>query len=350
LVVVVFALGLTLAVKGALLGVPLGVLLLSWFFKYAYVVFDHSQRGFEEPPALDIRMMNPIDEQRPLAQLLILGLLFAIVKLAQVQLNAPVAYALAAVFLLLLPASVAVLGLESNVLKAVSPVALARMVAGLGPWYFIVLGVIGAYVVLFWLIWRLALWMPVGLALGLFAVLSTFSILGGALYERRDHLGLEAWHAPEKTAERLNRVVQRETDRRIDGAYEQARLGAHAKAWQILQDWLAERGNQPADYHWLSERVAAWDERYAARMAEEYVDRLLLLHRNGEALDLVGRCLRINPGFRPKTAASTLEVARIAAQGGAPAIARTLLADFAERYAGSAYVAAAADLARQVGA
>jgi hypothetical protein len=224
------------------------------------------------------------------------------------------------------------------------------MVAGLGPWYFIVLGVIGAYVVLFWLIWRLALWMPVGLALGLFAVLSTFSILGGALYERRDHLGLEAWHAPEKTAERLNRVVQRETDRRIDGAYEQARLGAHAKAWQILQDWLAERGNQPADYHWLSERVAAWDERYAARMAEEYVDRLLLLHRNGEALDLVGRRLRINPGFRPKTAASTLEVARIAAQGGAPAIARTLLADFAERYAGSAYVAAAADLARQVGA
>jgi hypothetical protein len=348
-VVVVFAVGLSFAAKAGYLGWPLGFLLLSGFFKYAYVLFDHTHRGFDEPPALDMDMMNPVNDQRPIVQVLILGLIFAVVKLVQAELNNTVASVLAAAFLLLLPASVAELGLETNVLKAVSPAALARLSVGLGPWYLIVLGVIGAYAAVFWLLSRTALWLPVEVTLGMFAVLSIFSVLGGALYERRDQVGLEVWHSPEIQAERLNRAALREADRTIDAAYEQARLGAHAKAWQILQDWLAERGNQPADYHWVSERVAPWDERYAARIAQEYVDRLLLLQRNGEALDMVGQRLRISPGFRPKSAASTLKVAQIASRGGAPAIARALLGDFAERFAGSAYVDAAADLARHLG-
>src|SRR6202789_4748900 len=74
-VLIVFAGLFDIAVKAGLVGIPLALLVTSWFFKYAYILFDHTVRGFDEPPTLDIQMMNPIDEQRPLGQVLILGLL-----------------------------------------------------------------------------------------------------------------------------------------------------------------------------------------------------------------------------------------------------------------------------------
>ena len=48
-------------------GIPLAFIVGSWFFKYAYILFDHVVRGVEEPPVLDITMVNPVNEQRPLA-------------------------------------------------------------------------------------------------------------------------------------------------------------------------------------------------------------------------------------------------------------------------------------------
>jgi hypothetical protein len=71
---------LSLAAKAGLMGIPI---LTSWFFKYAYIPFDHTVRGFDEPPTLDIQMLNPLDEQRPLAQVAILGLIYVTVIFAK---------------------------------------------------------------------------------------------------------------------------------------------------------------------------------------------------------------------------------------------------------------------------
>src|SRR5271169_6687777 len=90
-VVIVFALLLFVAAKAGFIGIPLALLLASWFFKYSYILFDHTARGFDEPPILDIQMMNPIDEQRPLGQLAILGLIYGVVKLAESYLGATAA-------------------------------------------------------------------------------------------------------------------------------------------------------------------------------------------------------------------------------------------------------------------
>jgi hypothetical protein len=49
---------------------------------------------------------------------------------------------------------------------------------------------------------RLAIVAFLQLLAGQFATLSVFSVLAGALYERRHELGLEAWHAPERKQER----------------------------------------------------------------------------------------------------------------------------------------------------
>ena len=131
-VVITFALLLTIADHAGLFGIPLAFILISWLFKYAYILFDHSAWGIDEPPALDIEMLNPADEQRPLGQFAILGLIYGTVKLAEVWLGSAVAVSLVAAAALLLPASVAVLGLERNVFTALYPPALARALHAAG--------------------------------------------------------------------------------------------------------------------------------------------------------------------------------------------------------------------------
>jgi hypothetical protein len=349
-VVLVFAVLLFIASKAGLAGLPLALILTSWFFKYAYILFDHTVRGFAEPPTLDIQMMNPLDELRPLAQLVILGLLYGGVKVVQVTVSPTAALFLAALAVLLLPASVAELGLESSFLKAIYPVAIVKMIAGLGTTYLLVLAIIAGYVVALTALGKMGLWLPVQLALDLFAVLSLFSMLGGALYERRHELGLETWHSPERTAELERAADRRQSETALTEAYGQVRVGEHVKAWQMLQAWLASRGHQVEDYHWLGERVAAWnDPRYANRLTEEYVDRLLALRRGGEALQVVAHRLRLDPSFRPKSAESTLHLARLASVGGARGMARTLLADFGARFASDPRLPAANALARHLG-
>jgi hypothetical protein len=226
-----------------------------------------------------------------------------------------------------------------------------RMVAGLGQTYAQVLAIIAAYAALLALTHRLHLWLPVDLAIAMFAVLSLFSMLGGALYERRDDLGLDAWHSPERTAD-VERQEQRVKDQAtVTAAYGLVRAGAHVKAWETLQTWLTSRGHAFDEYRWVCEAVSSWpDSRYANRLTEEFVDRLLDAKRTGEALDTVARRLRVDPAFRPKSAAATLQIAQLAVRGGgAPGVARVLLADFAARFAGSPLVPTAAALARHLG-
>jgi len=350
-VVVVFAFLLVMAAKARLVGIPLALLVTSWFFKYAYILFDHTVRGFDEPPTLDIQMMNPIDEQRPLGQVVILGLIAYAVYLTYDHFGTPAAVALAVVFLFFLPASVAILGLESNLLKAANPLYWFNLVRGLGILYGAVLLVILAYALALKLLWVFDLWLPVEVVIGMFAVLSVFSFLGGALYERRHELNLETWVSPERTAALEEKHTRRESDKQVHEAYGLMRAGSHIKCFQMLEDWLRSRGNAPEDYRWLCERTLSWDDpRYVTRLTEEHVARLLTLKRSGEALDVVAQRLNLDPKFRPKSAPDTLAIAQLAARGGgASRLARILLSDFADRFAGDPQLPAALELKDHLG-
>jgi hypothetical protein len=350
-VLIVFAVLLALAARAGLMGLPAALILTSWFFKYAYILFDHTVRGFDEPPVLDIQMINPFDEQRPLAQVVLVGLIYAAVTYVQHMLGSAVAIGLAVVAGLLLPASVAVLGMEGNILKAAYPVAWLRVVHGLGPMYLLVLAVIAGYALLIVFLFRWEVPLPVQFAIFMFCVLSIFSVLGGVLYERRHELGLEVWASPERTEERRQAQELRHSENQVTEAYGQMRVGSHSRAWQLLQDWLTARGQSPEDYRWLCGKVVTWgDPRYVTRLTEDYVDRLLVLKRTGEALDVVAARLADDPTFRPKTAVATLQIARIAAAGGGtPRVARALLADYSTRFTGDPSIAAAEALARHLG-
>jgi hypothetical protein len=335
-VLVVFAFLLSIAAQSALPGLLLTVVVTSWFFKYAYVLFDHTVRGFDEPPTLDIQMVNPFNEQRPLAQLAILGLIYLAVQFTYLHVGPAPAIVLSVAAFLALPASVAVLGVEGSFFKAAYPVAWVRVIIGLGPMYLLVLGVIGAYSLLIVILSYWEPWLPLQIAIFMFCILSTFSALGGALYERRNELGLETWVSPERDQELKEAQDLRQNHRDVTEAYGKMRAGSHVECWQQLQDWLGRRGHDAEDYRWLCDQVASWgDPRYITRLSQDYLERLISLKRTGEALNLVAQRLKQDPTFRPKSAATTLHLARLAAAGGgAMRVARTLLADFAARFPG----------------
>jgi hypothetical protein len=346
-VLVVFAFLLSLAANSGLTGIPLAVIVTSWFFKYAYVLFDHTVRGYDEPPTLDIQMVNPFNEQRPLAQLAILGLIYLAVHFTYLRFGPAPAIVLTGVALLALPASVAVLGVEGNIFKAAYPVAWVRVIIGLGPMYLLVLGVIGGYSLLIAILSRWEPWLPLQIAIFMFCILSTFSALGGALYERRLELGLETWVSPERDQELEEARDLRQNHRDVTEAYGKMRAGSHIECWQQLQDWLARRGYDLKDYSWLCGQVASWrDPRYITRLSQEYLERLLKAKCTGQALNLVAERLKQDTAFRPVSAATTLHIARLAAAGGALGVARTLLADFPARFPGDPAIPLAAELAR----
>ena len=346
-VVLVFSVGFGLAFKAGLFGIALGALLVSWYFKYCFFLFDSVVRGVDEPPVLDILRLNPFGEWRPVALLGITAVMAGLLMLADRGLGRPAGALLAILLAGALPASVAVLGLEGNLWYALSPVHVTRLIRGLGGWYLAVLGVIAAYAVLAYGWMQVISWPVVALLGPLFAILSVVSVLAGALYIRRDELGLEVWHSPEHQTAREAREAARQHARVLDAAFTQARLRAFAAAMQILTDWLASRNHSPDDYRWLCSRLETWtDRRYYTRMSQNLVDLLLRLQRNSEALDLVAERLRAAPAFRPSSAVTTLQIAQIAARGGSPGVARALLTDFDTRFAGDPCVARATELAR----
>jgi hypothetical protein len=349
--IVIFAIGLSLAAQAGFAGLWLGLILSSWYWKYAFILFDSTIQGVEEPPALDIQMVNPVDEQRPLAQLCILAAMYWICHAAAVNFGAPAGVALGVVFGLSLPASVAVLGTEGHVLRAMNPAVLFNVAVSLGWRYTVFIGVFLAYVLLAFGVFALDLWLPLNLLVILFLGLSLFSLLAGFLYDRRDELGLEVWHSPEKKQARREADVRMQSQKVVDDAYGQVRAAQHVAAWNTLTAWLETRQHRFEDYDWLIERITPWpDGRYLTRVTEDYLDRLLAANRNKDALVVADRALRHEPAFRPKTPASTLKLAHLALSNGAPMLARSLIADYGQRFPSDPNVRAAQSLLTRLNA
>ena len=334
----------------SLFGLPLLFIVLSWFFKYAYILFDHTSRGFDEPPVLDIAMLNPISEPRPLVQLFILIVFGSIISAVNVYVGVAAAALLAIIVVFFLPASIAILGLESNPFKAMYPVAWVRMMHGLGMLYAVVLALIAVELTLLFALRSIHIWGVVDNALDLFATLSIFSVLGGALYERRHEMHLDTYTSPEQDAEKERKADLKKNEALIHEAYGLMRADKHVQSWELMQKWVIARGNEPHDLEWLCERVSSWeDARYFTRFSEEYIERLVALKKNSEALKVLAARLAVDPKFRPKSAADTLSLAQLAARGGgAPRLARALLSDFATRFPGDTRVGIAQSLAQHL--
>jgi len=331
LLVATFSIGLWVASKAGLLGIPLGFLLLSWFFKYCFVLLDSIVAAETEPPVLSVEMVNPISEQRPLALALLVVAEGMLVIALQKYVGAAAGLCAGIVLTWALPANIAVLGLTRNPFQAIWPPTLFALIKALGRDYVLLNAVTLLAAGVFY-------WMGVhGVSVGfaLIAVqlifLLTSALLGGALFEHRLELGIESKTRQERMAERDTREHAAERGRMLDRAYSGFRVRKPLEGWQEIETWLRQyaQANNPGggpllvEYRAVLEAASTWDDvRPADRLANEFVALLLAKRATGEALSVVERRLATNPQFQVLPPAQATRIAELAAAAGKRSLQR----------------------------
>ena len=295
LLIATLTLLLSLASFAGFLGWPLAIIVLSWLFKYAYVLLDLSAEGIAEPPVLSAEMVNPV-EQRPLMQLAICGAGFG---LAWWIGGAP-GYAIGAAFLVLLPATAAVLGVTGSAIEALNPLTLARVIRGLGSAYLVLLAATITFAAAIYGLEHLPVWGAVKTAAAQWLLLSLFSLIGGAIYERRHALGHEPQVSPERTAEREERDRVRRREHMLDDAYVPARIHEPQHVVEPLRHWLDAAGcaQLETDARAFLARAANWnDPDVYALVARLVIARVIAVRKFALALELFEAARCVAPDF-----------------------------------------------------
>nr|WP_298719664.1 hypothetical protein [uncultured Steroidobacter sp.] len=360
ILIVLFSFLLLLAARGGLLGLPLALIVVSWFFKYGFALLDKVADGVNQPPVLSYEMVNPANESRPLGLLAIVGVFYVTTGMLQASIGSGPVTVLRAIGLLLVPAIIMIQVLDGFI-ESLNPLRLLQIIARVPDSYVLILAVLaGAW----WLATVLVTWLPIAelpfsisipmpdvvrVVILMYAWLASFAMIGGVLFVRRAELGFEPSHSPERAAEKAERERQREIDILIDRIFAEWRGGAYGNAWRTIEKHLSSSSRPGEQLQMLFQRASQWpDQRLAHRLAQELIPQLLAARRTGDALDIARAQLRVNVNFRPLKSDDTIRLVELARDAGDRRTARMLLAGFDERYEDDVARRIAGQLAQQL--
>jgi hypothetical protein len=353
-----------LGLRGGGVGIPLLALIVSWLFKYAFALLDRVAEGGRESPALTYEMLHPLTEQRPLATLAFLFLLYLASQWVEQWIGTDGGSRVRALILICIPAIIAVQGMSGSFMSALDPRAWLKLILRLRGYYVLILIVAAP----FWLLAQsvaplrveeislLGVPMPIThiprIAILMYGWLALHAFIGATLFERRKQIAFEPNRSPEWLAAREERERDKDIDLVVDRIFAQWRGGAHGNAWKTVEAHLQRSPDRMTELRLLFERIARWpDVRLGSLLANELVPNLLAGNRPGEALSIVRERLRADPNFRPLRGEDALRMAELARDGGDRQTARQLLEDFSERYpahpAGESVARMQAELARR---
>jgi hypothetical protein len=238
-----------------------------WLFNYAFEVLDHAANGSTIAPIASIEVLSPF-QWRPLV---IVAICFLIVVLGS-KLGAT-GNVIIILPLLVLPASIATLGMGGSALQAANPFTLWRITVGMGAYYLLVLALIGLFVALAVTLQTAHLWAFVRYALLEIGILTVFAVLGTSIFLRRIEVGFEPRSSPERTTERDVGEHQRQLDEILDEAYGQSRLKDYERAAFIIKRWLSntDKVGIANDVKVILQRVRGWGDPAAFNFIERAI-------------------------------------------------------------------------------
>jgi hypothetical protein len=358
--IVLFSFLLLLAAQGGLMGLPLALIILSWFFKYGFALLDKVADGVNEPPVLSMEMVNPANESRPLGLLAIVGLFYFLTGLLQPTLGSGPVTVVRAIGLVVVPAIIMAQVMDGFG-ESLNPIRLLQIIARVPDSYLLILALLAGS---WWLATMLVTWLPeaelplsisipmphvLRIAILMYAWLASFAMIGGVLYVRRAELGFEPSHSPERDAAKAERERQREIDLLIDRIFAEWRGGAYGNAWRTIEKHLASSPRPSEELQVLFQRASQWpDQRLAHRLAQDLIPQLVAARRTGDALNIARAQLQADVKFKPLKGEDTIKLIELARDAGDRRIARLLLAGFDERYEDDMVRRIAGQLAQQL--
>ncbi|HTP40034.1 MAG TPA: hypothetical protein VMI92_10720 [Steroidobacteraceae bacterium] len=306
------------------LGLLPALLLVSWLFKYGFVVLEHTAEGMSEPPVASAEMLSPM-ELRPWLIVLLAGVVFLVVR-AVGGIGGGI---ITGVALLLLPAIVGVLGTSSSPLECVHPLTLARVLRGLGSGYLLVLVLLSLLALLDRVVFQAQVSEFVRCAVLELSVLLGFSFIGGMIHARRLELGFLPRSSPERRQAALDRDYAARRQKVLDDAFTLVRARQYRNSAQPVRAWLeaCDAGQVADDVHHLLGGALQWPEgRGADAVAQAVIGWLVEQRRFALALQSLDLVLKSAPSFELETASQREQLARFAASNGRPKFAQSLQA------------------------
>jgi len=334
LLVAIFAMFLVLGVNAGALGLPILLIIGSWFFKYGFLLLDHAAEGRPGAPVLTAEAINPLGEMRPLSYALAALTFYAATGALGVLIGPDAVTVIRLFGLAALPAVIAIHTVTGSLAPALNPVAIVTMIARLGWAYLLIIVVVAAAA----LVGRAivlegdALAFILRVALLMWLWLAIFAFLGGVLHARRFEVGFEPENSPERRQTRDDRDRDRERDRFMDLVFAEFRTGGRGNPWATIEERATRSPTPLTEYAWIYERVATWSNpRLAERVAQQMLPLLLAANRNGDALRILKARIEANSEFRPATAEQLVRLAELARDGGDRPLARALLSNLGQR-------------------
>lgn len=139
-------------------------------------------------------------------------------------------------------------------------------------------------------------------ALFIYTWLILIVLTGGMVYARRNEIEQETGFLLKLDPQVTEAARLKLREELVDSIYGAWRSGATENAWHTLCQHLETSEDSLPELRYVHSRVSSWDAgRFAERVAQEFVTRLLTADREGEALSVVRDQLRKNASFRPRT-------------------------------------------------
>jgi hypothetical protein len=334
--IVVFSVVFAIARAAGLFGLFLLIVATVGLIQYTFIVFRASAMGNADAPPVSPDDFNPWHSPMPV-HAAILGILAIALPagVAQAWGTGP-ALIVAALMLLLLPASFALLAIDKELLHAVSPLRIGHAVSSMGaPYLLMPLALLAASLGLSLIPQIPGPQLVHGIIAGYVYFLAVH-LMGKTLYRWRDRIGFEPVNSKILREQNESQFVRRREARAMEEAYHVASTDSRRGAAMVLGH-LDGIGARLVDRRAVFRRMAEWPNRLASLwFAQDLLEREIRAGNNAEALALTARVIRIEPKFRPRAEHDTLRLAKHALENGQHKVVTTLLSDFAERYPDSA--------------
>jgi hypothetical protein len=320
---------LWVSIKVMPFGIPLILIVTTWFLKYSFVVQDRLATGTADMPVLSIEMIvGGWGEFRWLIPLFLVVVLFFSSGAASSHLGVWLAGSFVLVLLLILPVVLVVQGWTGRLANSLNPAALLVTIRSLGNDYAWIAGCAVTIVVSCVVVPAAIDQVPVfaQIALCLYAWLALIIVTGGAVHVNRPELEARLPLVIPRIRGQSSEELARERERWLDTIYGAWRAKASDNAFQTVIDRIDQSSDPLAELRWLAGRVATWQPTaFADRVTAELVSRLLREDFDGEALRFVLERRAVVPDFRPLAPEERERLGQLASKWGDRATAEGLL-------------------------
>lgn len=322
-----YALGSPPGTPGWVLSILVFVLMAVWITRYAFHLIDEAANGVTVTPVASVEMLSPTGDARcwvhPLTAALIVALLYVNPGIPRW----PVGICALALF----PGSVGAMAMSGRALDAFNPLAISKVIAGLGLYYVLVLLLDAACIVLIAILFRAGLWNAAGIGAAELLLLMTCTFTGGAIHARRNELEFAPRFAPERLQDRDDAEFARRRQEVIDALYRDLRVRESARAVAAARSWLtsAQTRELHGNVQVLLEASTRWNEpREFPKLLRGLIPVLVELRQPALAFQLAEAGVAANPGFAPAAETETLALIRYALHTGRRRLAQVLLDNY----------------------